>query len=49
MDEFNDDDYDDGDDLRDPCHEFEHSVMFFLILAVAVGLVVAYCVLLAKR
>ncbi len=42
-------DGDDVDDLSDPCHEYEHSVLFFLILAASATMVAGYCYLLAKR
>ena len=37
------------DDISDPCHEYEHSVLFFLLLTGFVALASAYCYLLAKR
>ena len=36
-------------DIGDPCHEFEHSVFFFLILVVSVVASTCYCVLLRQR
>ena len=33
----------------DPCHEFEHSIVFFTILILFLGTTVAYCVLLYRR
>ncbi len=33
----------------DPCHEYEHSVLFFLILTSCALLVALYCYLLFKR
>lgn len=39
----------DEEDFGDPCNEFAHSVLFFIILVVAFALIVCYCVLLAKK
>ena len=36
-------------DIGDPCHEFEHSIFFFVILVVSVGASLSYCVLLKHR
>ena len=36
-------------DFGDPCHEFDHSVVFFLLLALFLAGVVTYCTLLARR
>ena len=33
----------------DPCHEFEHSVIFFVILVIFLGTTIVYCVLLYQR
>jgi len=33
------------DDFGDPCHEFEHSLMFFFILGLSLTLVGTYCYL----
>ena len=33
----------------DPCHEFEHSIIFFIILIIFLASTVTYCVLLYRR
>ncbi len=43
----NDEAEDEG--FGDPCHELEHSVVFFIILFLCIGGVVFYCVLLLKK